>query len=80
MPAGRDRQNFRPSLYQLLEVLDKELIDERAYHTWPLFKVFRTSPEFLKAYEEIYGRPFIVELQKATNQGQSSSGGDKRKK
>lgn len=36
-----------------------ELINEEAYHTWPLFKDFRTSKEFMDAYLEIYGYPYI---------------------
>ena len=41
-----------------------ELVKEESYHVWPLFSSFRLTPEFLKTYEEIYGRPFAVELQK----------------
>jgi hypothetical protein len=56
-----------------------ELIKEQAYHTWPLFKAFRTSPQFLKTYEEVYGRPFIVELQKVADKGQTPSDGTNQK-
>lgn len=41
-----------------------EFVKEESYHVWPLFSKFRLSPEFLKTYEEIYGRRFVVELQK----------------
>jgi len=36
-----------------------EIVEQIAYHTWPLFFKFRDSSEFQKAYEEIYGIPFI---------------------
>src|SRR5690606_14708638 len=42
-----------------------ELIKEEAYHRWPLFRAFRESSQFSKAYQEVYGYPFVVELQKA---------------
>lgn len=38
-----------------------ELINELAYHDWPLFHKFRESPEFLDAYEAVYGTSFIAE-------------------
>jgi len=39
-----------------------ELVQEEAYHIWPLFKEFRGSPEFLSAYQEIYGYQFSSTL------------------
>lgn len=38
-----------------------ELVEELAYHNWPLFHKFRESGEFLKAYFEVYGTSFIAE-------------------
>lgn len=38
------------------------LVDEAAYHTWPLFREFRGTEEFRAAYEEIYGHAFVAEL------------------
>ena len=38
-----------------------ELVDELAYHDWPLFHKFRESPEFLNAYATVYGISFITE-------------------
>lgn len=35
-----------------------ELVTEMYYHSWPLFKEFRLSKEFLECYEEIYHKPF----------------------
>jgi hypothetical protein len=35
-------------------------IDRAEYATWPIFKEFRKSPEFEKAYTEIYGENFTI--------------------
>lgn len=35
-----------------------ELLNEVAYYSWPLFRDFRLTQDFLKAFEEIYERPF----------------------
>lgn len=42
-----------------------ELVHEVAYHQWPLFDVFRKTPEFHKTYEEIYGYPFYFKMEKS---------------
>ena len=39
---------------------DSEEVKESYYHEWPLFKEFRKSEDFLKAYEEIFGKPFSI--------------------
>jgi len=39
-----------------------ELFTEHNCHTWPLFRDFRQSNEFAKAYEEVFGYPFTEEL------------------
>ena len=54
-----------------------EILCEEYYHSWPLFKNFRTSAQFQKAYQDIYGRPFIIELPKPATKTQESSGEDK---
>jgi len=33
-------------------------VTETNYKEWPLFKEFRKSDDFLKAYEEVFGKPF----------------------
>lgn len=38
-----------------------ELINELSYHEWPLFHKFRETPEFLDAYQDIYGISFVKE-------------------
>ena len=47
-----------------------EMVDQLAYHEWPLFHNFRDSVEFQEAYEEIYSIPFI---EKITEDVQSNS-------
>ncbi|MDP3699408.1 MAG: hypothetical protein Q8R72_00720 [Hylemonella sp.] len=53
-----------------------ELIDELSYHEWPLFHKFRESPEFLNAYQEIYGTSFVKE---AVRKSAASAAGDEAK-
>lgn len=35
-----------------------EILEQHAYHTWPLFTRFRERPEFYEAYSQIYGEAF----------------------
>lgn len=37
-------------------------ITKEAYLDWPLFNTFRKTPQFLKAYQEIYGSDFITDI------------------
>jgi hypothetical protein len=41
-----------------------KLITKDAYLDWPLFNVFRETPQFLEAYQEIYGSDFIADIKK----------------
>lgn len=50
-----------------------DILTEEAYHVWPLFREFRSRAEFLEAYEEVYGRPFIVELQRAADKAEAAT-------
>ncbi len=38
---------------------------EDNYRTWPIFKEFRATKEFRRAYKKIYGKRFVVRLSKA---------------
>lgn len=53
-----------------------ELVHEVAYHQWPLFLTFRERPEFQQAYEEIYGYPFYVKAEHATEATRAQFGGE----
>ena len=43
-----------------------ELLDQMAYHDWPLFEEFRDRSEFQLAYEKIYGIPFVQKVSEDT--------------
>lgn len=42
------------------------LVDENAYHEWPLFNQFRESDEFMKGYEAVFGYTFFSEAKRTT--------------
>lgn len=44
-----------------------EMVTEGAYHTWPLFHLFREKNEFMVAYEKVFGHPFAVELKRTAD-------------
>jgi hypothetical protein len=44
-----------------------ELVNQLAYHQWPLFQVFCDTKEFQDAYHEIYGIPFIEKAAQTAN-------------
>ena len=41
-----------------------ELLNQLAYHDWPLFEEFRNRQEFQDAYQDIYKSPFLDKLSK----------------
>lgn len=45
-----------------------QLVEENAYHSWPLFRDLREEPKFHDAYEAIYGYPFVSKVQLATRE------------
>ncbi|MDH5835273.1 hypothetical protein [Luteimonas kalidii] len=38
-----------------------EMLDQAAYHAWPLFEKFRQREDFYSTYQEIYGEPYSEE-------------------
>lgn len=45
-----------------------DLIRQFSYHDWPLFHIFRDTPEFLNTYQEVYQVSFVREsVNKSTN-------------
>lgn len=48
-----------------------QILRQSCYHVWPLFREFRRSDKFIKAYEEIFGCSFASE---ALEVAKSSSG------
>lgn len=45
----------------LMKKIGKDEDMDDNYHSWPLFKEFRTQPIFLTTYEKIFKKPFIIE-------------------
>ncbi len=43
-----------------------QIIEASYYYSWPLFNTFRETEQFLDAYESVFGRPFVVDLQETT--------------
>jgi hypothetical protein len=56
--------------YELMRAIGPkgQLIDEHAYHAWPLFFDVRAEPEFHQAYEAVYGYQFVSKVQVATRE------------
>lgn len=44
-----------------------KIIDESSYHTWPLFRMFRSTEQFEKAYNDVYGYAFIGKAKESAN-------------
>ncbi len=39
-------------------------VNKEAYLDWPLFNSFRKTPQFLAAYQDIYGRDFVSDIKR----------------
>lgn len=50
-----------------------DFVTEQGYHTWPLFKEFRQSPEFLKAYKSVYGYEFTSKLKESAEESKKDA-------
>jgi hypothetical protein len=50
---------------EIMNIIGKEseLVKEHSYHIWPLFHKFRETQEFIDAYENVYGYPFLDKLE-----------------
>jgi hypothetical protein len=55
------RDDFITAARLIKRLINTPDFSDSAYKDWPLFKEFRKSPEFLKAYEDAYKRPFRIE-------------------
>lgn len=51
---------------EIMKVIGKkgEIVSEHAYHTWPLFRDFRSNSKFRDTYKAIYGYSFLEELKR----------------
>lgn len=59
----------------LMKSIGKEgdMLNELAYHEWPLFRDFRKKEVFLDTYAEIYGYPFINKLNELAEESAAES-------
>jgi hypothetical protein len=39
-------------------------VRQESYHVWPLFRAFRQTHEFMNAYQEVFGYPFVIQLKR----------------
>lgn len=54
---------LKDNFSEAVEIMKKigpegDLLDQTAYHEWPLFHKFREREDFYSVYEEIYGKPY----------------------
>jgi hypothetical protein len=52
-----------------------EILEEASYHTWPLFRDFRGSSQFMESYESVYGYAFVQELKPQTSRLEEAAAG-----
>jgi glutaredoxin len=53
---------FKDAKDLMLKIGDKdELVNKKAYESWPLFKLFRKSQEFKEAYLELFKEEYSIE-------------------
>ncbi len=54
-----------------------DLLKQKSYHVWPLFREFRKTQHFLDAYQDVYGTSFATglaeEAKKVANQSKDTS-------
>lgn len=64
---------------QLMRKVSSDDFSKSDYRDFPLFRDFRTSQEFMKAYKSIYGEEFVIEKKLAKSNLPSLSKGNKSK-
>lgn len=47
---------------------DNPMLSKQSYRDWPLFREFRRQPQFLEAYQEVFGEGFAVEEESGTGE------------
>jgi hypothetical protein len=60
---------------ELMKLIGKrgEMMDELAYHEWPLFRDFRDKECFLETYKDIYGYPYVNKLSELAEESRRES-------
>lgn len=65
---------------KLMKIIGTEgKVRKEDYASWPLFKEFRKSKEFLQSYRELFGDDFILTENKENNDVIENAGGDNLK-
>ncbi|QDT36560.1 hypothetical protein [Stratiformator vulcanicus] len=68
------RGNFEDAACLMTEIGKKgDLVTKSAYHTWPLFREFRRSGQFLTVYEKVFGSTFTAGM---VQEAAEAEGGD----
>ncbi len=58
--------NFKEAVVIMKRIGPNGMPSKTDYRDWPLFKEFRITPEFLSAFEEVFGEPYSnIELNEA---------------
>lgn len=59
------RDNYDDAVSLMKEIGKRgELVNRAAYREWPVFRRFRETDQFKLAYSEVYGAPFVGDLEK----------------
>lgn len=54
------RDQFDEAAKLVKQIGISDAVAKKDYEEWPLFREFRKSEQFLSAYEEVYGEPFVA--------------------
>jgi hypothetical protein len=58
------RDDFKAAVKMMKRIGTDGPPDREDYKVWPVFKIFRTSPEFTAAFEQVFGEPFSETAQR----------------
>ena len=64
LPISVLRHRWKEAEHIMSGLGKEEPFDEDSYRTWPIFKEFRETKEFRRAYKNIYGKRFVTRLSK----------------
>lgn len=59
---------------KLMHMIGQDKVFQFNYQQWPLFRNFRKTEQFMSAYEDIYGKPFVYKELKETTSNESLDG------
>ncbi len=64
LPISVLRHSWKKAEHIMSDLGKDEPFDEDNYRTWPIFKEFRETQEFRRAYKKVYGKRFVTRLSK----------------